>query len=433
MTVDRTKSQSLWKSRIVGENDVPPSDLIANPRNWRTHPKEQIDALNGLLTQVGWVQRVIVNRQTGHVVDGHARVALAKKRNEERIPVLYVDLTEEEERIVLAAIDPIGAMAGTDEKTLSSLLDGIKIQDEALQSLLENISKTANHDNLTASDDVPELSDELLKKWRVDVGQVWNIPSHTQESKHHVVACGNSADRSIWQSLLNEQRATCIFTDPPYGVSVAAKNRAINAVEAGRGGRVTTDIVSDDLSPEELRKTLVPIFETTRHMVASEDCTWIVCAPQGGDLGMMMMMMMRDAGLTPKHVLIWMKSSPTFSLGRLDYDYQHEPMLLTWGKRHKRPMRGEHRTSVWQVAKPRSSKEHPTMKPVELYVNAYLNHSDQGDVVADPFGGSGTCLAAAEATKRLARIVEIEPRYVAVILERAETLGLHPVLLRNVS
>lgn len=423
-------AKETWRNRIVGEGEEPPDQLLANPMNWRTHPKRQREALFGLLKEVGWVQRVIVNRATGHIVDGHARVELAIERRETAVPVVYVELTQDEEQLVLASLDPLGAMAGADANVLHTLLQDVNTSDAALMSMLEDVSRSAGVASVKAqgSDDVPELADELLAKWRVELGQVWNIPSHTQEGKHHVVACGNSADRCIWQSLLDEQRATCIFTDPPYGVSVAAKNRAINAVEAGRGGRVETDIVSDDLSPEELRLTLVPIFETTRHMAASEDCTWIVCAPQGGDLGMMMMMMMRDAGLTPKHVLMWMKSSPTFSLGRLDYDYQHEPMLLTWGKRHKRPMRGEHRTSVWQVAKPRSSKEHPTMKPVELYVNAYLNHSDQGDVVADPFGGSGTCLAAAEATKRLARIVEIEPRYVAVILERASLLGLVPEL-----
>lgn len=138
---------------------------------------------------------------------------------------------------------------------------------------------------------------------------------------------------------------------------------------------------------------------------------------------MMMMMMMREAKLPPRHVLIWKKNAPTFSMGRLDYDYQHEPILLTWGKRHKRPMRGKHRTSVWEIDKPRKSAEHPTMKPVELYANAYLNNSDDGDAVADIYAGSGTAFVAAEQLNRRTFGMEISPGYVAVILERMTAQG----------
>lgn len=89
---------SEWKSRIVGEDDVDPEELLANPMNWRVHPKHQQKALEDMLNEVGWVQRVIVNQQTGHVVDGHARVTLALRREEPTIPVLYVDLSLEEEK-----------------------------------------------------------------------------------------------------------------------------------------------------------------------------------------------------------------------------------------------------------------------------------------------------------------------------------------------
>lgn len=109
-------------------------------------------------------------------------------------------------------------------------------------------------------------------------------------------------------------------------------------------------------------------------------------------------------------------------MGRLDYDYQHEPILLTWLKRHKRPMGGTHKTSVWEVDKPRANAEHPTMKPVELYANAYQNNSDAGDIVADMYGGSGTACIAAEQTGRKARMIEISPAYCDVIVTRWENL-----------
>jgi DNA modification methylase len=134
----------------------------------------------------------------------------------------------------------------------------------------------------------------------------------------------------------------------------------------------------------------------------------------------MMMMMMQESCLPVRHVLIWKKNSPTFSMGRLDYDYAHEPIQMTWLKKHKRPMLGIHKTSVWEIDKPRANKEHPTMKPVELYVNAYLNNSDPGDTTFEPYAGSGTALIASEQTGRKCCAIEISPAYVDVCVDRWE-------------
>ena len=94
-----------WRNRIVGHADVPPDELVPNPRNWRTHPADQQGALTGALTEVGWVAEVLVNRTTGHVVDGHARIEEAISRGEPSVPVLYVDLSPDEEALVLATLD----------------------------------------------------------------------------------------------------------------------------------------------------------------------------------------------------------------------------------------------------------------------------------------------------------------------------------------
>jgi ParB-like chromosome segregation protein Spo0J len=109
-----------WASRIVGHGDVPPESLTANPRNWRKHPDAQRKALAGALSEVGWVAQVIVNKRTGHVVDGHARVELAVERKEAMVPVVYVDLTPDEEAVVLACLDSLSAMATTDTEKLDS-------------------------------------------------------------------------------------------------------------------------------------------------------------------------------------------------------------------------------------------------------------------------------------------------------------------------
>lgn len=129
-----------WRSRIVGEADVSPEELLANPFNFRVHSTEQGRALDGALDEIGWIQRVVVNRNTGHVVDGHLRVSRAMRRNETAVPVLYVDLTENEERIALATMDPIAAMAGTDADLLADLLAQVEATNEPLLEFLQELT-----------------------------------------------------------------------------------------------------------------------------------------------------------------------------------------------------------------------------------------------------------------------------------------------------
>lgn len=192
---------------------------------------------------------------------------------------------------------------------------------------------------------------------------------------------------------------------------------------------------------------LVKAFANLREH-ASEDCSYYVSSPQGGELGMMMLRMMQEAGLTVKHMLIWVKNAATFSMGRLDYEYRHEPIFYTWTKSHKfyggysnsviddttdinkmskaelreqlQAIREREDTSVIYVDKPVKSKLHPTMKPVKLVARLMYNNSRQGDIVADIFGGSGTTLIAAEQLGRRCRMMELDPHYCDVIIERWE-------------
>lgn len=165
-----------------------------------------------------------------------------------------------------------------------------------------------------------------------------------------------------------------------------------------------------------LRRAFVNVREA-----CAEDAVYYVTSPQGGSLGLMMMMM-RDAGLPVRHVLMWVKNSATFSIGRLDYDYQHEPIFYTWAKTHHNYRAGENRTTVWRYDKPRKCDLHPTMKPVALVANAIYDGSREGDIVLDAFGGSGTTLIACEQTGRKCRMIELDPHYCDVILRRWENL-----------
>jgi len=128
-----------WKNRILGSGTEAPDQLLANPLNWRVHPQDQQAALMDALGEIGWVQEVIVNQRTGHLVDGHLRVVLALRNDETEVPVKYIDVSEEEERLILATLDPIGAMAIQDTKIYLELLEGIETGSAALQELLADM------------------------------------------------------------------------------------------------------------------------------------------------------------------------------------------------------------------------------------------------------------------------------------------------------
>ncbi len=132
----------------------------------------------------------------------------------------------------------------------------------------------------------------------------------------------------------------------------------------------------------------------------------------------MMLELMREAGIPCRHVIIWVKNSAIFSMGRLDYDYQHEPLLYGWATKHKFYGNGRFTKSVWEIPKPHRSGLHPTTKPLALVENALQNSSQRGDVVLDPFCGSGTTLIASERLGRKCRAMEIEPHYCDVIIKR---------------
>ncbi len=131
-----------WKNRIVGHGEQAASQFMANPLNWRIHPKAQREALTGVLSEVGWVQSVIVNRTTGNVVDGHARIEEALKLGDETpVPFIEVELSEEEEQKILLTIDPISAMAAADKQNLDALLQDVSTASAGVQSMLAELAE----------------------------------------------------------------------------------------------------------------------------------------------------------------------------------------------------------------------------------------------------------------------------------------------------
>ena len=172
-----------------------------------------------------------------------------------------------------------------------------------------------------------------------------------------------------------------------------------------------------DTDEDAGEKLWLPAFKNARSV--AKDCCALYCFMPQGSTHMMMMMMMMKAGWQVKHELIWEKQS--IVLNRADYNYQHEPIAYGWNKTHTFYGKGiYHTTSVWKYDRPTKSKEHPTMKPLELISEALMNSTKEGDVVLDTFGGSGSTLIACEQLGRKCYTAELDPKYCDVILQRWE-------------
>lgn len=258
-----------------------------------------------------------------------------------------------------------------------------------------------------AQDDEFDETEAQIEK-KCSKGDIWRLGEHR-------LMCGDSTDEAAIKRLMDGDKADMVFTDPPYGVSIGDKNAALNSVQ--KAGRCCKNIENDTLSADELYPILVKAMTNAR-LSCKDDACYFVTSPQGGELGLMMMM--KDAGLPVRHMLIWEKNSATFSLGRLDYDYQHEPIFYTWTKKHHNYRKGQYRTTIWKYDKPRKCDLHPTMKPVELVANCLNDATKEGDIALDVFGGSGTTMIACEQLGRRARLMELDSHYCDVIIARWE-------------
>jgi DNA modification methylase len=398
----------VWRNRIVGHAEVRPAELVPNPRNWRTHPPEQQRALAGALTEVGWVTEVIVNRTTGNVVDGHLRIELALSRDEATVPVTYIDLSDDEERVVLASLDPIGALADAEATALAELLAGLDPADVDLRAFLEQLNREAGIDTIRAGlldpDDVPDVPDEPSVK----TGDLYALGDHR-------LLCGDATTTADVRRLLGEDDLVdLIWTDPPYGVAYQTKLSTEEAVARHR----RTDgleISNDALTPDATRALVTAVL---RGAPLKAGGAFYVASPSG-DMETVFRLALEDAGLQLRQQLVWVKD--VFVMGRQDYHWRHESVLYGWRDGAAHTFHGGRtQDTVWEIPRPRRSEAHPTMKPVELVARALGFSSNPGDLVYEPFAGSGSTIIAAEQTGRRCVALEIDPRYAQVTIERWE-------------
>ena len=397
----------VWQNRITRYGEESPDQLLANPKNWRIHPQPQQDALAGILGDVGVVQNVIVNERSGFVVDGHLRVALAMRTGQPTIPVTYVDLDDAEEALILATIDPVAAMAATDDANLAELLAMIETDNADVQALLDSLSPdvTTITEGLTDPDDVPSVPDEPVTK----PGDLWLLGSHR-------LLCGDATVITDVERLLGGEQVDMVWTDPPYGVAIGDKNKWLNSV--GRSNRIERNLDNDTLAEDALLQMLRDSFSGAASFCTA-GASWYVAAP-AGPLHLLFGQALNELGIW-RQTIQWVKNNATFSPLGVTYHWQAEPIFYGWvpGGPHN-DFTDRKQTTVWQIDRPVASPDHPTMKPVEL-VSRAIEHSTKSDaVVLDMFGGSGTTMIACEEFGRNARLIELDPHYCDVIIRRWE-------------
>jgi DNA modification methylase len=375
--------------------------LIPYARNPRTHTEAQVAKIAASIVEYGWTNPVLVDGDNG-IIAGHGRLAAARKLGVDEVPVIELaHLSPAQKRAYVIADNRLALDAGWDEEMLALEMADLTDAgyDLALTGFdpdeLAELMAGQEPDGYGQTDDdvVPEVAEEAVSK----PGDIWIMGNHR-------VLCGDSTVADSYQVLLKDEQADMVFTDPPYNV-----NYANSAKDKMRGK--DRAILNDNLGAgfyDFLLAALKPAIERCRGA--------IYVAMSSSELDTLQSAF-RAGGGHWSTFIIWAKN--TFTLGRADYQRQYEPILYGWPEGAQRHWCGDRdQGDVWNIKKPQKNDLHPTMKPVELVERAIRNSSTRGNVVLDPFGGSGTTLIAAEKSGRNARLIELDPKYADVIVRR---------------
>ena len=383
--------------------------LPTNPRQWTRTEIDKIARSLKEAPELFEARPIIVTPWNGKyvILGGNLRFEGCKANKDKDAPCVVIPEDTTVDKMKEIVLKDNGSFGSWDFDMLANEWDDLPLTDWGVPAWEDEPTPAP----VVQEDDFDEDDKGILV--RCKPGDVWELGEHR-------LVCGDSTDLEVVKKAMGggAELADMIFTDPPYGVSIGDKNAMLNSVQ--KAGRCTKNIENDTLPVPELYKVLTKAMSNVREN-AKDDACYFVASPPGGDFGLMMMMM-QDAGLRVRHQIVWRKDSATFSLGRLDYDYQHEAIMYTWTKSHHNYRGGAFRTSVWDIPKPRKCDLHPTMKPVELVANCILDGTKEGDIVLDSFGGSGTTMVACEQLKRKCRMVELDPHYCDVIISRWEAL-----------
>jgi len=364
-----------------------------NPRKKLKKGDKEYEKIKQSLLKFGYVDPIIVNEDLT-VIGGHQRLTVLKDLDYETAKCVIVDLPKEDEKALNIALNKITGQ--WDEALLADLLLDLQESDfnldltgfepPEIDDILSNV-----HDKELSEDEF-DVEEELKKPTVSRRGDIWQL------GKHRVI-CGDSTKAETYKQLLDDRKANLVVTDPPYNVDVEET--------AGK-------ILNDNMSDGDFYQFLLSMFTQVENHMEDDASIYVFHADTEG---LNFRKAFKDAGFYLSGCCIWKKNS--LVLGRSPYQWQHEPCLYGWKKKGKHQWFSDRKqTTIWEYDRPKSSKDHPTMKPIQLMAYPIQNSSMRGTVVLDPFLGSGSTLIAADQTGRVCYGIELDEKFVDVIVKR---------------
>ena len=371
--------------------------LVPYARNACTHSREQVALIAASIREWGFTNPILIDGED-RVIAGHGRLLAAKSLGMTEVPCVVLGaMSDAQRRAYILADNQLAARAGWDAdllalelgelRTLGFDLDLIGFEPDDLRQLLGPDAAAG----LTDDDDAPACPETPVSA----PGDLWRCGEHR-------VLCGDALSAGDMAKLMDGERAGLIVTDPPYNVAYKGKSKK------------RLSITNDAMSAVAFYRFLLDAFEVMLAHAADGAGAYVFHADvEGANFRRAF----TDAGFRLAQCCIWVK--PSFVIGRQDYHWQHEPVAVGWkpGAAH-RWYADRRQSTVWNFERPLKSELHPTMKPVAMIEYAVLNSSAGGEIVLDPFAGSGTTLIACGKTGRCARVMEIDPRYCDVTVRR---------------
>lgn len=379
--------------------DLTPAEY--NPRKDLQPGDPEFDKLKRSLDEFGYVEPVIFNTTTGHIVGGHQRLKALASLGYDKIECVVVELDETREKALNIALNKISGdwdtsklallIADLDTPDFDAELTGF--DDTEIAALIGSL------DEGEVTDDDFDLTAALEEASFVEPGDLWLLGRHR-------LLCGDATNADDVTRLMDGTQANLVLTDPPYNVGF----------ESASGLKIR----NDQMASEKFYDFLLAAFT---HMAAHTEPGGSAYVFHADTEGINFRRAFTEAGFYQSGTCIWVKNS--LVLGRSPYQWQHEPVLYGWksGGKH-RWYADRKQTTVWHFDKPRKNADHPTSKPLDLLAYPICNSTAANAIVLDTFAGSGSTLMAAEATDRIAYCMELDPAYASVIVRRyAEHTG----------
>jgi DNA modification methylase len=381
MQIEKLKTELLIPADYNPRKDLKPGD-------------PEFEKLKRSIEQFGYVEPVIWNKTTSHVVGGHQRLKVLLDMGITEVECVVIEMDEEKEKALNIALNKISG--DWDKDKLALLITDLQGADfdvsltgfepVELDALFKDSLKDGIHD-----DDF-DVDAELQKPALTKQGDVWKLGQHR-------LVCGDSTKACTFTILMDGKLANLVVTDPPYNVNYE-----------GTAGKIK----NDNMGNEAFYTFLLDAFRNIEAVMAKDASIYVFHADTEG---LNFRKAFTEAGFYLSGTCIWKKQS--LVLGRSPYQWQHEPVLFGWKKSGKHNWYADRKqTTIWEFERPKKNGDHPTMKPVALVAYPVLNSSLTNCIVLDPFGGSGSTLIACDQTERICYTIELDEKYCDVIVKR---------------